>query len=95
MRLADNVNDGDDLKLDDGLYEFDGRIRAWIEDGVLYLPAKIAHPMAIMVSQTRMRGVEYPAGVLNLFIRARDLIPLRPDLAALVRAAAVKFECQV
>lgn len=95
MRMADHVNGEDHLKLDDGLYDFDGRIRVWVEHGILHLPCKMASPLALLITQTKLRAVEYPAGVLGLYIRARDLIPLRPDLAELVRAAAEKFECQV
>lgn len=89
------IGDRDFLKLDNGVYEFGGCLRVLVDGGVVYLPHRLASPGELMRSRTLLRAAEYPAGVLDVFIRAKDLIALRPELEAMVRSLAARVGCDV
>ena len=95
MSMENEAYDGERYKLEDGYYDFDGVIQICVEHGVMHVPAKMAPPKELMRSRTPLEAVLCPDGALRVFIRAGDLIKLRPDLEELVRAAADKFMCQV
>jgi hypothetical protein len=65
------------------------------DEGVLHLPQRLASTPELERSRTPLRAIEFPRGVINLFVRAKDLISLRPDLEGMIRSFAVGVGCVV
>jgi hypothetical protein len=93
MRMADHVTDEPGLKLVDGLYEFDGGGRIWVEDGRLFLPMEVLHPLVILACRVPVLRVEYPPSQQEWFVRACDVVRVapEPELVAGTKVVAKKF----
>jgi hypothetical protein len=84
--------DGTPRKLADGLYQCESGYLFWIENGVLFMPARVLNQADFFTYLPLVRVVVNKQGWSGLFVRAIHLTRIYPDEADSLRAIAAKYQ---